>query len=68
MSTLRIRRPVDLDQKLPAGERWAEEQNPEVLNSMVILDGNSQVGLHNPMKIPLLTEVNRARCRARSVR
>jgi hypothetical protein len=31
---------------------------------MIIFDGNSQICLHNPMKIPLLTEVNRARCRA----
>jgi hypothetical protein len=45
-----------------AGRGTAPNYQPSTLNPT-----NQPVCLHKPMKIRLLTEVNRARCRARSV-
>ncbi len=58
--------PVHPHQELPARKRRPKQQNLQTFISVIVLDRNSQLGLHKPMKIPPFTQVNRARARART--
>src|ERR1035437_1264787 len=61
----RPRVPIHPHQELPARIRQTEKHDLEVFISVIILNRNSQVGLHNLMKTATLTKVNRARASAR---
>ena len=65
-TTPRPGRPIHLHHESPARKRRAEQQDFQILISSVILDRNSQLCFHNHTEAELLTEVNRARGRARS--
>ena len=66
-ATLRPCRPIHPDHKPPRWKRRPKQQHLQIFISSVILDRNSHVCVHNYMQTELLTKINRARRRARTL-